>query len=333
MEPGSLPAGPAHPGVRCELATLLALRAASGAIRLAPRNPARAEGAGGVRSNVRGRGMDFEEVRSYVPGDDTRTIDWRVTARTGKVHTKIFREERERPVYLCVDQRSAMYFGSRARLKSVQALHAAALLAWSALDGGDRVGGLLFDDTVHHEVRPRRDRRAVLEFLHAGIEFNHRLGIPGAASTPTVGSRGRGAAGAAAGPALRLAEVLTALRRIARPGALVVICSDFSGWDEDAERQLHLLGRHTELCGLLVHDALERALPALGRARVSDGFRELGLDTGDAALGTRLRERFDTRREAVRTALGRIGAPLVELPTDIPAQDALSRHFRGRKPR
>ncbi len=104
-------------------------------------------------------------MRSYQPGDDIRTIDWRVTARTGSAHTKLFREERERPVLVVVDQRSSMFFGSSHCFKSVLAAQLASLLAWSALHGGDRVGGLVFNEQGHQEVRPRRSRKTVLALL------------------------------------------------------------------------------------------------------------------------------------------------------------------------
>jgi uncharacterized protein (DUF58 family) len=115
--------------------------------------------AGTYHSAFRGRGVEFEEVRPYVVGDDVRTIDWRVSARTGRAHTRLFRAERERPVYLLLDQRHSMFFGTRGSMKSVQAAHAAALLAWAALAGGDRVGGLVLGSAGRQESRPRRSRR------------------------------------------------------------------------------------------------------------------------------------------------------------------------------
>ena len=134
-------------------------------MRLGRRNRALSVLAGPNKSNFRGRGIDFEEVRNYQPGDDIRSIDWRVTARTGTAHTKLFREERERPVLVAVDQRSSMFFGSSHCFKSVLAAQLASLLAWSALDAGDRVGGLVFNDASHREIRPRRSRKTVLALL------------------------------------------------------------------------------------------------------------------------------------------------------------------------
>jgi uncharacterized protein (DUF58 family) len=116
---------------------------------------------GGSRlSRHRGRGVDFAEVRLYQPGDDVRSIDWRVTARKAKPHTKVYREERERPTLIVVDQSRAMFFGSRVRMKSVAAAECAALLAWHSVDAGDRVGGLVYDDVTEYAFKPFRSARA-----------------------------------------------------------------------------------------------------------------------------------------------------------------------------
>ena len=131
--------------------------------------------AGLLSSNFRGRGIDFSEVRVYQPGDDVRTIDWRVTARTQVAHTKVFQEEKERPVLILVDQSASMYFGSQVTFKSVLAARTAAIIAWAALERGDRVGGLVFSELGHREVRPRRNKRAVLRLLNEMHDFNHAL--------------------------------------------------------------------------------------------------------------------------------------------------------------
>jgi uncharacterized protein (DUF58 family) len=303
-------------GPYCDLPTLLRLRAAAGTLRITPPSRALSQLSGPLRSNVRGRGIEFEEVRAYEAGDDIRNIDWRVTARSGRAHTKLFREERERPVYLLVDQRATMFFGSRRTLKSVQAVHAAALLAWATLDGGDRLGGLVLGEHEHHEVRPRRNRHAVLAFLRLCHDFNRRLGIPGSGSESARPD---------------LANAITGIRRVARPGSLVVIISDFHGWDEAAVRQLHLLARHTEIAAINVFDPLERELPAVGRGVVSDGRRRRELDTSDRTLLARYAESCRAELEALREAFRRLGAPFIQIATDEPALDVLARYYRRRK--
>ena len=137
----------ADKGVRLTIDELLALRREAMALDLSSNYRVSSTLAGGYRSKFRGRGMDFDEVRLYQPGDDIRNIDWRVTARTGKPHTKLFREERERPVFLLLDQSKHLFFGSRVAFKSVIAARAASLLIWASITAGSRIGGVLFDDS------------------------------------------------------------------------------------------------------------------------------------------------------------------------------------------
>src|SRR5690606_436223 len=126
-------------------------------------------------SKIRGRGVDFEEHRAYQPGDDIRTIDWRVTARTGRPFTKVFREERERPVIIGIDQSASMYFGSQVAFKSVVAAEAAAIICWTTVDNGDRVGGVVFNESEQDLIKPRRGKRSALRLLNALSENNQRL--------------------------------------------------------------------------------------------------------------------------------------------------------------
>ena len=132
--------------------------------RLLASAPGAIDSGGGYVSPYRGRGMEFEEVRAYQPGDDIRNMDWRVTARTGRPHTKLFREERERPVLFLVDLGPSMAFGTRVAFKSVVAARAAALLAWAARDNGDRIGGIVFAGKRHRELRPAARERGMLPF-------------------------------------------------------------------------------------------------------------------------------------------------------------------------
>jgi uncharacterized protein (DUF58 family) len=303
-------------GPYSKLDELLKLRALAGALRLNQPRRVRGALAGQRSSNARGRGIEFEEVRDYAAGDDVRTIDWRVTARTGRTHTKLFREERERPVLILVDQRSSMFFGSRRTLKSVQALHAAALLAWATLQANDRIGGLAFGDRVMHEVRPRRSHRAVIALLRHCHSMNLSLGIPSAVD---------------AQPPSRLADAISQLRRVARPGSHVWLLSDFHDYDDDADRQLHLLARHCEITGVFIHDALEATLPASGRGIVTDGVRRALLDTSSAATRSHRQQQFERHKQHVASCFARIGAPLIPLATDEAALDVLGRAINPRR--
>ena len=131
-----------------------------------PKSKIRSTLTGGYLSRFKGRGVEFSESRPYQPGDDIRAIDWRVTARTGETHTKLYAEEKERPVLCFVDYRQPMFFATKGCLKSVLAAHIAALLAWRAAYSGDRIGGLIFSQHEHREVRPIRGQAGVLNWIH-----------------------------------------------------------------------------------------------------------------------------------------------------------------------
>jgi len=301
---------PAH-GAYAELQELIALRFPAQQLQLGRRNRALTVLAGPNKSNFRGRGIDFEEVRDYQPGDDIRAIDWRVTARTGTAHTKLFREERERPVLVVVDQRSGMFFGSSHCFKSVLAAQLASLIAWAALSGGDRVGGLVFGDASHREIRPRRSRRTVLALLSQVVEYNRAL--PG-----EEGSDNGGFAG-----------MLANLRRIARPGSSLFLVSDFSGAvGERAREHLYQLAQHTEITALACSDPLEGTLPRPGRYAVTDGRGRSELDTGDRRLRAAYEARAARQREALARELSRLGIPLLDASTHRPPF-ALLQQFYG----
>ena len=142
-------------GIHLEASELIALRPRCNALLLPMHRPAASALAGAYRSRFRGRGVDFVESRSYQPGDDIRNMDWRVTARTGKPHTKIFQEERERPVLVVLDASSSLFFGTRTRLKSVAAGYLASAIAWTAVRRGDRIGAFMFAPGTHREMRPQ----------------------------------------------------------------------------------------------------------------------------------------------------------------------------------
>lgn len=285
-------------GAYVALEDLIALRFPARQLRLARRNRALSALAGPNKSNFRGRGIDFEEVRSYQPGDDIRSIDWRVTARTGNAHTKLFQEERERPVLVAVDQRSSMFFGSSHCFKSVLAAQIASLLAWSALDAGDRVGGLVFNGASHREIRPRRSRKTVLALISQVAEYNRALPLP----TP-------GASG--------FADILANLRRIVRPGSSLFIVSDFRGaGDEHAREQLFQLAQHIEITAIACSDPLEAQLPRAGHYAVTDGTQRSELDTADKRLRQTYSEHTRLQRQKLTTDLLRLGIPMLEAMTD-----------------
>jgi uncharacterized protein (DUF58 family) len=265
--------------VTIDLPGLIALRhflAGSPAVR-PPRRCAATEGQ--YRTRLRGRGMEFAEVRAYQAGDDVRSIDWRVTARRGKVHTKLFHEERERPVLLAVDLRRPMFFATRGCFKAVQVARLAALLAWQSLERGDRLGALIFSEGHCLELRPRPGQGAVLELLRRLVEDPAWQRPP---HQPFAPDRS-------------LAATLGRLHHVARPGSLILVLSDFSQWDQAAEQQLAQFGRHCELGLWHCYDPLEAELPPAGTYRVSNGAADLSISVNSRAARQRYQEDFAAR--------------------------------------
>ncbi|MFG1416697.1 DUF58 domain-containing protein [Xanthobacter sp. V0B-10] len=295
-------------GLVASLEELVAARPGDGVGGFAPGGKVRTHQFGGHRSSFRGRGMEFDEVRAYQPGDDIRTIDWRVTARTGKAHTKLFQEERERPVLLLVDARRAMRFGTRDCFKSVLAARAAAVLTWVAIAGGDRVGGVVLTPFELAAFRPERSRRRILHFVKAVAEAT---------------AQGLGLEDTAAAPEPTLAEAFARLRGAARPGTLVFIASDFADFDAAAARELNRLSHASQVTAVFTFDPLEARLPPRGTYRISDGEAVARLDPARGDLAAAYAARFTARRARIESFARQHGMAFVPLETGQDAGDLL----------
>lgn len=300
-------------GAYSDMTALLRLRFAAQGLKLFAQRPARSLLTGGERTRFRGRGVDFEEVRLYRPGDDIRTIDWRVTARTQVPHTKVFREERERPVFMVADQRSPMFFGSQRCFKSVLGAHISALLAWAALSNSDRVGGLVFSDNAQRDIRPRRSKHAVLELLHQLRDFNHQLTSPVAAKKTT-----------------NLHQMLTDTRRLAKPGCAIFITSDFHDFDESCEQQLFELARHTDVTLIHLYDPLERHLASNSSLTISDGHSRCVLPANELQFQRAWQTGYETRLTQLTKACQRLALPLLSYATNDDVHHLLRERFTQR---
>jgi len=276
------------PGVQLE--QLIQLRHAAKNIHPGEINSSKSTIGGRHLSAFRGRGMDFEEVRIYQAGDDIRSIDWRVTARTAKTHTKIFREEKERPVFLVVDQSSSMFFGSKVTYKSVMAAQLAALLAWATLRYQDRIGGIVFNSHQHAEIKPKRSKHALLGVLKQMVDFNQQLFDENRKP-----------------PTFSLHKVFEKLRHLAKPGSTLYIISDFAGYDAEAERLLYLLKRHTKVYAILIADSMEERLPAHPQLSLTDGIHKVLLNTGDKKLAEAYQQSFLEKQKFLETSFNKIG--------------------------
>lgn len=282
----------ANDPVRPTLDELIRLSQPAAGLSLA-RPTVRALQSGQYLSAFKGRGMEFDETRPYAQGDDVRNLDWRVTARTGKPHTKLFREERERPVFLTVDYRAAMFFATRGMFKSALAARLAALIAWSARRHGDRVGGQIFSEAGSTDFKPEHGHKAVLRLLKALVDQ----------AAPAGGGLSE----------VALEEALTRLPRHARPGSLAFVFSDFRQLNAAGEAALSRLARHCDSVLAMIFDPLERTLP-LGRHRYGYGGRDLVVNA-DPRTAAEHERRFKERYERVRHFANRHGLRFVSCST------------------
>jgi uncharacterized protein (DUF58 family) len=280
-----------HP-THVALDELLALSAVAHGASLARSRRSPALRSGGHASRWRGRGVDFRESRVYLPGDEIRHMDWRVTARSGKPHTKVFQEEREQGLLLVVDQNPGMRFGTRVRFKNVQAARVAALLAWMAVASGDRVGALGFGGGISGEVKPAGGRRGVLRVLRALRDWD-------ASADPSRNDP--------------LSSGLARVRRLLRPGMRMILMTDGFSADAAAAQLLpQIAGRH-DISVVLLRDALELAPPPPGRYAVHLGAARRVLDFGDASVRSAWTRRFADARERLRAECQKSGVRVLDV--------------------
>ena len=286
-------------GPYCSLKQLMALRWSVRNLSLPKAKRASRPQSGLHHSRFRGRGMEFSEVRMYQPGDDVRSIDWRVTARRQKPHTKLFNEERERPLFIVCDQSQSQFFGSQLTFKSVRAAETSALFAWAALDHNDRVGGIVFSEKGHQEVKPSRNRKSVMRLLKGISDFNQALNI----SEPIHK------------PAFHLNDALLETIRLVKPGTGLVFISDFRHINEDSEKLLAKLAKHNELLMLQTLDPIEEQLPPPGFYPVSNGTETLVIDSESKDARKNYADWAQAQKDSLSSICVRLKAPFFEVST------------------
>ncbi|WP_299085465.1 DUF58 domain-containing protein [uncultured Ruegeria sp.] len=305
----------AEPGhdhrVYVNLHQLVVLRRRASRLTFLPRQPANSVLNGRHASKLRGRGLNFEELRAYLPGDDIRTLDWRVTARTGTPHVRVYTEERDRPTLLLVDQRMSMFFGSQVYMKSVIAAEAAAIAAHLLLAQGDRVGGLVFSDDAISEHRPVRSAVAVHRMLASIADANGRLSARGQATRPDLFN-----------------QMLRSAARIAKTNYLVLIFSDFDGVDAASEPLIRRLARHNDLLLFNIADPMAGRIPANAHLAISDGALQAEIDTSSAETHKQIETFAQDRLAHIRGWAQKYQQPFLPLSTQFPALDQIS-HLLG----
>lgn len=281
------------PGVTVSLQELIGLQYRTAGFSLLPRQPVRSLLAGRYGSRLRGRGLNFEEIRQYHPGDDIRNMDWKVTARTGKPHTRVYTEERDRPVIIVVDQRVSMFFGSKVNMKSVTAAQLGALCIWKATQDQDRAGAIIFNDTTIEQIRPHRSQKNVTEIVNRLVRFSTELVDRNKhQNTPEM-----------------LNRVLEQIAIRNSHDYLYIVISDFSGVNDKSYRFAKQISRNNDLLLFLVHDPLAREVPKKGIFTLTDGVRKVELDPGYNRIKKELPGLLEGRINQLVQELSNFGVP------------------------
>lgn len=291
---------------RIGLQDLIRLQADARALKLPSARPARARQSGLQHSAQRGRGMAFSEVRLYQPGDDIRSIDWRVTARRQAPHTKLYEEERERPVLLLCDLGPSLFFASTGAFKQVRCAQVAAILAWLALSAGDQVGGIVFNGNKLTVQRPARRKKSVLRLLDT-LASHQRTSVddPAAANS--------------------LDTALAEARRVAHTGSRIFVISDFLSLTPTTTTLLGALARHNSVSALRIADPLEQTLPESGRFAIAGAEGPVWFDAANRRFQQAWRKKAARHEAALEECFRLSGVGAGEISTrEAPAVSLLS---------
>ncbi len=263
--------------------------------------------AGRFSSRLRGRGLDFEELRNYQHGDDIRYLDWKATKRLGRPQIRVFSEERDRPMILVLDQRMSMFFGSQEKTKSLAAAELAALAAWRAKDVGDRIGAIVFDEERAREIKPRRHSGTVIEILTQIVDINNRLNV----NERRPPNRER------------LNQILQQAARVVRHDAILNVISDMDGWNSETSKIIARIARHNDVLVFLVNDPLEAVLPPGHVINFSDGSLQLEVNTTKETFTEQYRKDHQEAKERLTGTLSRHNIPVVSIDTARPVANQL----------
>ncbi len=289
--------------VYVSLAQLMALEFKARDLSFLARQPRASLLAGAHASRLRGRGLNFDELRRYQPGDDLRHLDWRASMRTGKPVVRTFTEERDRPALILVDQRMSMFFGSQRSFKSALAAELGALAAWMVFHAGDRVGGLVFNDQRIDSVTPLRSRARVEALFSRMVEQNQAL----RASNPDAQNDNQ------------LDKALQRCLALAGHDHLICIVSDFAGASELTLQLLRRLSAHNDVIALLAYDPLALNLPRNGKVLVTQGDLQVELAINQRRVYQPLGDFLSGRLDDVSTLLRRSQVPLLSFSTAVDA--------------
>ena len=264
------------------------------------------------QSSMRGRGMDFSEMKEYVQGDDTRNMDWKATRRTGKPYIRVYNEERDRNVWLVVSQMNSMFFGSNLRMKSVSAAHTAALMAFKALEMGDRVGAVVYNNDEVKFFKATSSKNNLVQIMTEIERQNHLLNA-------SNGDNQKASIG----------KSLKALSALVKHDDLVVLIGDGRAMDEETAKHITRINVHNDVIGALIYDPMEEAIVKSPSLFITDGIDMVDVDSSDKQLIERYRERLSERKEDFQKLSRKNAMPVLSISTEFPVLDQLHEQLRA----
>lgn len=297
-------------GVIASLNELISLRRFAQSVQF--QTNVQAQRSGSHLSKIRGRGMDFSEVRNYQAGDEIRHMEWRVTARTGRPHVKIYQEERERPVVILADFNPSMIFGTQIAFKSVVAARLASILSWTVIKQGDRIGGFIYSATQHSELNPRGRAAGVLPLLATLSLYTDQTQAEREA-TPRL-----------------LSDALIRMRRVIRPGSILVLISDFYSMDKECEKHLNRLSAHNSILAYHICDPLELAPPKPEHYAMSNGQQAIIVDTTNPSIRSAYTQYCVQRVEQLKEQCTRVRAQYVQVTAQMDLPQLVRQTFPRR---
>lgn len=298
-------------GIYISLEELVKLEYVADGFSFLPKQPIHSVLSGRHASRLRGRGLNFEELRGYLPGDDIRHIDWKVTARTQKPYVRVYTEEKERPVLIICDQRISMFFGTRVEMKSVTAAKLAGLSAWRILKSDDRIGGIVFNDSDIIEVKPQRSRANAHQYFKTISELNSKLNVNSKIKpNPEM-----------------LNKVFEQISRIAKHDYLIIIISDFHGLNESSKKHLISLAEHNDVLSFLVYDTAAINLPEDGKFVFSENEMQIEVNFENRKTHSPISDFTSGRLYYVDTKLKEIGIPIIRINNADDIGKQLRTHF------
>ncbi len=290
-----------------------------------PNQPANSALSGKNASKLRGRGLNFEELRHYRPGDDIRSMDWKVTQRTGKPHIKVFTEERERNVFLAIDQRMTMFFGSSNKMKSVIAAELAALIAWQISDSGDRIGAVIYNDQQTKVIPAKRGKQHVVNLLSEVLKQNHELSID-LSSNDSAHQK--------LDDSESYNKMLARLNKVSSHNGLIILIGDGHGFNDKSTDYIKQLRQHNEVIACHIFDPLEQTLPKMSQMIVSDGLQQIQFSSEKKQLQKNYEAEIARQLESYVKAAKKYRIPLIEIDTISPVEQQLRKalgHSTGAK--